>query len=278
MKTLIEVEALLAHLNHPDWFIFDCRFSLADETQGPRLFEQSHIPGAQYANLNRDLSAPAVPGETGRHPLPRRDDFVSTVQTWGVTPNAQIIAYDDMGGAFAARLWWMFRWLGHERVAVLNGGFAAWTERRCPVTDRTTSYPESNYRPGEPLTRTVSADDLENTDATIIDARDVARYRGENETIDRVAGHIPGAVSLPFADNLDESQRFKPVDELEKRFTAAGVTTKESSICYCGSGVTATHNILALVHCGYPEPALYPGSWSEWITDPDRPIELPDRS
>jgi len=273
MKTLIRADELYANLGREDWFIFDCRFSLANEQEGPGQFREAHVPGAQYANLNEDLSAPVVPGKTGRHPLPEREWFLEKVRSWGATNDAQVIVYDEMSGAFAARLWWMFRWLGHEAVAVLDGGFTQWRAMGYPVTDEVKTVPASDFRAGEPLTQWVSAKEVLDTDATLIDARDESRYRGEKETIDPVGGHIPGAISVPFANNLDWSQGFKSPEQLVERFRQAGVPEDGPSICYCGSGVTATHNILALVHAGYPEPALYPGSWSEWITDPDRPVE-----
>lgn len=273
MNTLISVPELAEALGADDLFIFDCRGSLTDEQEGRRQFESSHIPGAQYADLNRDLSGPVISGKTGRHPLPRREDFVTTVRRWGVTQNARVVGYDDVGGAFAARLWWMFRWLGHDNVVVLDGGFSAWQEQGCPVTDEMTQYPESNFKAGEPLTRIVSANEVANTRATVIDARGEQRYRGEVEPIDPVAGHIPGAICVPFANNLDESNRFKDASTLAAQFRDAGVPADGDSICYCGSGVSATHNILAMVHSGISEPALYAGSWSEWITDPERPVE-----
>lgn len=272
MQTLISVDELAAALGDKDLFIFDCRGSLSDTSEGRQLFDTSHIPGAQYADLNEDLSGPVIPGKTGRHPLPARDDFVATVRRWGVTQNARVVAYDDAGGAFASRLWWMFRWLGHPDVAVLDGGFSAWQAQGHPVTDEVIQRPTSDFNANEPLTRMVTADDVANTRLTIIDARGEERYRGEVEPIDPVAGHIPGAICVPFANNLDASGRFKDTASLAERFEEAGVPRDQESICYCGSGVSAAHNILAMVHSGFPEPALYPGSWSEWITDPNRPV------
>lgn len=273
MKTLIHVDELNAELGAEDLFVFDCRASLTDKLEGRRLFNEAHIPGAQYADLDQDLSGPVIAGKTGRHPLPPREDFLSTVRRWGVTQNARVLAYDDSSGAFAARLWWMFRWLGHADVAVLDGGFAAWKQHGYPVTDEVNSIPESGFVALEPLTRTVSADDVLNSQDPVIDARGEDRFRGDVEPVDPVAGHIPGAMCLPFSDNLNESGQFKDTTSLAGRFRNAGISNDERTICYCGSGVSATHNILALVHSGFAEPALYPGSWSEWITDPDRPVE-----
>lgn len=272
MQTLISADELAVALDDQDLFIFDCRGSLSDTSEGRQLFDASHIPGAQYADLNEDLSGPVIPGKTGRHPLPERDDFVATVSRWGVTQNGRVVAYDDAGGAFASRLWWMFRWLGHRDVAVLDGGFSTWQTRGNPVTDAVIHRPASNFNAKDPLTRMVTADDVANTRLTIIDARGEERYRGEVEPIDPVAGHIPGAICVPFANNLDTFGQFKDTASLAARFEEAGVPRDQESICYCGSGVSAAHNILAMVHSGYPEPALYPGSWSEWITDPNRPV------
>ncbi|MBD3646512.1 MAG: sulfurtransferase [Pseudomonadales bacterium] len=272
IKTIVSAEELHSHVNDPDWFVFDCRFSLADEELGRRQYAESHIPGAQYADLNKDLSDPVIPGKTGRHPLPERDRFLARVRQWGVTAGARVVAYDDAGGAFAARLWWLFRWLGHDRVAVLDGGLNAWQRAGFPLANDETQYEPSHFEAGEPLTLTVGADEIPDTDAIIIDARDEARYRGEAEPIDPVAGHIPAAICVPFAGNLTATGEFHTPDQLAKRFGDAGVSEDRRCICYCGSGVTAAHNILAMVHAGLPEPILYPGSWSEWITNPERPV------
>ncbi|MEX2490065.1 MAG: sulfurtransferase [Pseudomonadales bacterium] len=273
MKTLIDVDELHATLGADDLFVFDCRASLTDKEEGRRLFNEMHIPGAQYAHLDQDLSGSIIAGKTGRHPLPRQEDFLSTVRRWGVTQNAAVVAYDDASGAFAARLWWMFRWLGHDDVAVLDGGLAAWKQRGYPLTDEINEVQESAFEAREPLTRTVSAQDIPNSQVPLIDARSEDRFRGDVEPVDPVAGHIPGAICLPFSNNLNESNRFKDAAVLANRFRNAGISADQGTICYCGSGVSATHNILALVHSGFAEPALYPGSWSEWVTDPDRPVE-----
>lgn len=272
-NTIISIEKLYGALDDPDWFVFDCRFSLADEEEGRRKFVESHIPGAQYADLNRDLSAPVIPGKTGRHPLPGRNEFLETVRQWGVTPGAQVVAYDDAGGAFAARLWWLFRWLGHDKVAVLNGGIGAWTGAGYPLTAETRRVEPSRFEAGRPLTRTIEADEIAGAGAIIVDARAEERYRGDVEPMDPVAGHIPSAICLPFAGNLAATGEFKPPTQLAGRFSEAGLDRDRPCICYCGSGVTAAHNVLAMVHAGLPEPMLYAGSWSEWITDPDRPVE-----
>lgn len=272
MKTLITPEALNDILGSDSLFIFDCRFSLADSNAGQSAWRAGHIPGAQYINLNTDLSAPVVPGETGRHPLPTREAFARTLGRLGAGSQHRIVAYDDASGAFAARLWWMVRWLGHANVEVLDGGFRAWQAASLPVSAEVAAHAPGEFKIDAALTQSVTADEVPASGKLLLDARDGARFLGQSETIDPVAGHIPGAISAPFADNLTGAQRVRPADELRERFAALGVNTGDDTICYCGSGVTAALNILAMVHAGYEEPALYPGSWSEWITDPSRPI------
>ncbi|MEX0941569.1 MAG: sulfurtransferase [Pseudomonadales bacterium] len=272
MGTLISTDSLAQQLGDQSMRLLDCRFSLADETLGRQQFDAGHIPGAWYVNLNADLCAPVLPGKTGRHPLPARTRFAETLGRLGVGNDNLVVAYDDGPGAFAARLWWMLRWAGHNNVFVLDGGFKAWVDEGRGVS-REVNQPEPvqfNLHP--PLTRLVTASDLPNRHAVVLDARDPVRFRGEKDPIDPVAGHIPGARCATFTNNLDDSQHVKPVDELRQAYTRLGVGDGPT-ICYCGSGVTACHNILALVHAGFAEPALYPGSWSEWITVPARPIE-----
>lgn len=273
MNTLIDAAALHARLDDARLLVLDCRFSLADVSAGPAAYMTGHIPGARYVNLNEQLSAPVIPGKTGRHPLPTREAFAATLRALGARDTSSIVAYDDASGAFAARLWWMVRWLGHADVAVLDGGFRAWREAGYPVSAGTVDAVPGDFSIRPPLTRTVEAQALLHETRPMLDARDRARYLGQNETIDPVAGHIPGAISAPFTENLTADQRMKPVAELEARFNRLGLSPTDDTICYCGSGVTANMNILALVHAGFKEPALFPGSWSEWITDPGRPVE-----
>lgn len=289
MQTLVDVNDLRANLASPDWVLFDCRFSLADSEAGLKSYHLDHIPNAHYADLNDDLSAPVVAGKTGRHPLPDMHRWIEKVRSWGVEPDAQIVAYDASGGPFAARLWWLFRYGGHRRVAVLDGGWRAWMNRKYPVTpDLPERVHESTYDARPSLTRTVDTEDLfewvKGKGMRLLDAREAARYRGEEEPLDAVAGHIPGALCVPFGENLDKNGFFRPVDQLKARFDqylvgASGCRTDgcrtdhQRVVCYCGSGVTAAHNILAMVHAGLQEPILYGGSWSEWILDPQRPIE-----
>lgn len=276
--TLISAKELNDNLDHPDWVILDCRFSLGDTAKGRQDYLASHIPDAGYVHLDEDLSGPIISGETGRHPLPPVHKFIEKLRSWGIDRHTQVVAYDDMGGPFAARLWWMLKWLGHEYVAVLDGGFPAWTREGYPVTHALTTAKPSHYSPSLASNRAVSADSvlhsLTNPDSILVDARAEQRYAGLHEPIDPVAGHIPGAQSFPFKGNLNDDGSFKSKQELQVRFESLNTPSKNSQIiCYCGSGVTAAHNILAMVHAGLPFPLMYPGSWSEWITDSDRPIK-----
>ena len=251
--------------------IIDCRFSLMDAEVGANEYAAGHIPGAQYANLNHDLSSTIVPGETGRHPLPDRDVFIATVGKFGITNDHTVVAYDANNGAYAARLWWMMRWLGHSDVLVLDGGFDEWQAVGYETSQEVPAIASALFVASDSLVQTINADKLLDTSYIITDARDPARFKGEVEPIDPVAGHVPGAICLPFVENL-ENGVFKAPEQLKAQFAAAGLSTTEPTVCYCGSGVTACHNALAICIAGLPEPILYPGSWSEWITDPARPI------
>jgi len=278
--TLIDVATLRAHLDDPSWRIFDCRFSLADPKAGRSAYLAGHIPGALHADIDEHLSGPRVPGVTGRHPLPDRAAWIAQVEAWGISPDTQVVAYDDSGGAFAARLWWMLRWIGHAAVAVLDGGWRAWVDAGLPVTQALPPAPvpsRTDYARRAPLTRVVTADEVDGRRQLLLDARDRARFRGEVEPIDPVAGHIPSARCAPSSENLDERGFFKPTDELRRRFEAlVADAAGKDVVCYCGSGITAAHNILALRHAGFDEPALYAGSWSEWINDPSRGVATGD--
>jgi thiosulfate/3-mercaptopyruvate sulfurtransferase len=276
-KTLISTGQLAANLIDNDWVVVDCRFSLADTEKGRQAYQQAHIAGAVYAHLDEDLSGPIVPGKTSRHPLPDIKTFAKTVSNWGINNQTQVVAYDDMGGAIAARLWWMLRWLGHETVAVLDGGWPRWQREGRQVMAGVESNEARTFVPHLRAELVVNVDNLLTTrnDSAyrLFDCRSADRFRGENETIDPVAGHIPGAVSLPYADNMDTEKNFLPPEQLRTRFgNALGETPPEQAVFYCGSGVTAAHNILAMLHAGLGEARLYPGSWSEWITDPERPV------
>jgi thiosulfate/3-mercaptopyruvate sulfurtransferase len=271
--TVVDPILLHQHRDDDDWCIVDCRASLTDSAAGRNAYRASHIPRAVFADLAADLSNRVVPGVTGRHPLPDAPVLASTFGRWGITANTQVVAYDAGNSAYAGRLWWLLRWLGHAGVAVLDGGFEAWQAADLPVR-RGDEVRAATHFPTRPtLTRIVSTTDiLTRADRLrLLDARAAARYRGEVEPIDRVAGHIPNAVCAPFEGNLDTHNRFLPPEALRARF-AADVASQRDIVCYCGSGVTACHNILAFRRAGLAEPALYPGSFSEWIVDPARGV------
>ena len=274
--TLIDPISLSQKYAAPNWVIIDCRFGLGDKEQGRKDHQHSHIPGAIYVHLDEDLSGEIIPGTTGRHPLPPIKDCEERFSNWGIGADTQVIVYDYSHGGIAARLWWMLNWLGHEKVAVLNGGWTAWQAAGLPV-DNSISKPQAqtfiaNSQPDWVVdAETIS--DLDPQKTCLVDARAAQRYRGEKEPIDPIAGHIPGAVNYPFADNLDETGQWKSKEALRERF-APLLEGRDSSelIFYCGSGVTACHDLLALKHAGFGNARLFPGSWSGWITDASRPI------
>lgn len=270
-RTLIDAGTLAAYLDATDWRIVDCRFDLADPGAGREAWQAAHIPGAVYADLEKDLSGEPDPA-AGRHPLPARDDLVEFCNELGISNDSQVVAYDDKGGAFAARLWWLLRWLGHERVAVLDGGWPAWKDEGLPVSNAPVPPPRGSFVAHEALVATASAEeilaDLHHENLRLLDARSPERYSGEVEPIDAVAGHIPGAENRPFQDNLDAEGRFLSSKRLRERFEGP-----QDVVHYCGSGVTACHNLLAMEVAGLPSGRLYPGSWSGWISDETRPVE-----
>lgn len=275
--TLISTDVLAAHLGEPEWAVVDCRFSLADPALGRLRYLESHIAGAVYADLNQDLSAPVQPGRTGRHPLPDVQTFAATLGRLGIGPGVQVVVYDDAGGGMAARLWWMLRWVGHDAVAVLDGDWRAWQREGRPTSQGEETRPPRNFtahlREGWVATAEEVAARLGEPGLTLLDARAADRFRGENETLDPKAGHIPGARSAPYLENLDSQGYFLPPEALATRFASLiGETPVEEVVLYCGSGVTAAHNLLAMAHAGLPPARLYAGSWSDWITDPNRPI------
>ncbi|AOK61439.1 3-mercaptopyruvate sulfurtransferase [Burkholderia ubonensis] len=256
--------------------LFDCRFDLADTGAGEAAYAAGHIPGAQYLHLDRDLSGRKT-GTNGRHPLPTRDALVATLVDRGLKQGQQVVAYDAQGGSYAARLWWLLRWLGHDSVAVLDGGLQAWQAAGQPLTTETPHPSRGDFRAQAPLESTVDAQavlaNLTSHARVVIDARAADRYRGENETIDPVGGHIPGARNRFFKDNLAADGRFKTGHELRETFSALLAGTEPNlAILQCGSGVTACHNALAMEIAGLHGASLYPGSWSEWCADPSRPI------
>ena len=279
--TLIEPQQLAASLDDPDWAIIDCRFDLARPDWGAQDYASGHIPHALYAHLDRDLSGPRS-ARTGRHPLPQPETLAATFARFGIDERVQVIAYDQGTGAFAARLWWLLRWLGHRPAAVLNGGFAAWQQAGFAVTSQQESRPPRHFRAspderavvsGAEVAQLLGSGALRSGQRLLVDARSADRFAGENETLDPVAGHVPGASNHPFAANLDSQGRFLAPAQLRRSWeqTLRGVPPGEA-IAMCGSGVTACHNLLALEAAGLSGARLYAGSWSEWITDPAHPV------
>lgn len=269
--TLIEAAELQGLMGKDSLRLVDCRFSLADPAAGEAAFREGHLPGAGYAHLEKHLSGRVIAGRTGRHPLPDADELRRFAGSLGITPESQVIAYDE-GGPFAARFWWLLRWLGHEAVAVLNGGLPAWQEAGGELgtqpakTAAAPSYPV--LKPGVPA---VTTDELlQGENGQLLDAREGPRFRGEVEPIDPVAGHIPGALNQPFTEHFRAPGFYKTKAQI--RAGSNHLPHDEGLICYCGSGVTATVNILAMVHAGLPAPRLYAGSFSEWIADPKRAV------
>ena len=279
--TLIDTAGLARHLGDADWLCIDCRFDLARPDWGAQVFAAGHIPGALYAHLDHELSGPRT-ASSGRHPLPDPAVLAATFGRFGIDARVQVIAYDQGPGAYAARLWWLLRWLGHERVAVLDGGFAAWERAGLPVTREPGARPARRFEPlagPERVTSTAAlAAALERGDLArgaplLVDARSAERFAGEKETIDPVAGHIPGAHNHPNARNLDARGQFLPPAQLRRAWSATlRGRPPQAVVAMCGSGVTACHNLLALELAGLPGAQLYAGSWSEWIRDPARAV------
>lgn len=276
--TLVEPATLRDHLDDPDWILFDVRHDLARPKVGFEAWLDGHIPGALFLPVDEALSGTRT-GFNGRHPLPDERILSAILAGLGVGERTQVVACDGHGGMFAARLWWLLRWLGHEPVAVLDGGMPAWVASGGTLT---TEVPkprrQGSFRRRPSLVSVVSADEvfdgMETGEMTIVDARSPERFAGLNETIDPVAGHIPGAVNRFYRENLDEVERFKTAARLRSEFEAlfAGRSVEKSAM-QCGSGITACHNLLALEIAGLSGSALYAGSWSEWCSDPTRPVE-----
>lgn len=279
-RTLISAADLASLLRSPQPpVLLDLRFDLADPAAGERAYREGHLPGAHYVHLDRDLCSEKVDAQgrfRGRHPLPTREAFAREAGTLGIRPGRQVVAYDNTGGMYASRLWWMLRWIGHEEVAVLDGGIAAWTAAGGALdTDAPSRDTSAAPLPlGATTQPTVEAEELlaHLQEFTVLDARAPERYRGEVEPLDRVAGHIPGALNRFYQHNLQADGRFKPATELRAAFESLAATGKPL-VHHCGSGVTACHNLLAMAHAGLGASRLYPGSWSEWSADPARPVE-----
>ena len=274
--TLVSTDTLAAHLTNPDWLVVDCRFDLAQPAAGEGAYRAGHIPGARYAHLDRDLSSPITPA-SGRHPLPDPERFAATLSRWGVSAQTQVIAYDADNGTYASRLWWLLRWVGHRAVAVLDGGFKAWTAARLPTDTEIPARSATRFeaRPNRDLWVDAQQvqERVQQADWRLLDARAPERYAGKVEPFDTVAGHVPGARNHPFATNLTSEGRFGAPEELRRRYeqSQAGVAD-DHTIVMCGSGVTACHLLLALEVAGKHGARLYAGSWSEWIRDPRRGV------
>lgn len=271
-STIISTEDLARHLADPNWVVIDCRFTLTEPEAGRAAYALGHIPGARYAHLDEDLSG-SKNGRNGRHPLPEVQAFAQKLGAWGVDNRTQVVVYDDSFGAIAVRLWWMLRWLGHDAVALLDGGLPKWQREKRPFTADLPKIKTSVFVPQ------VRAEMLADTDAVaqgtslILDARAEMRFIGEIEPLDPVAGHVPGAKNVPFDDNLDMDGTLLSPEELRAQYADyLDGTAPDQVIHMCGSGVTACHNLLALEHAGLKGGKLYAGSWSEWIVDPSHPI------
>lgn len=282
LARLISADQLHARLHDPALLILDCRFALDAPHYGARSYAEGHIPGARFADLEQDLSAPVIKGVTGRHPLPEPAALVAKLRAWGVNDDSQIVLYDDAPGAFAARAWWLLAWLGkRDGVYLLDGGLKAWQAAGLALDAEPPAIRPGNFSGQPDHSLLLSAGELQqrlgDAELTLLDARALPRFKGEVEPLDPVAGHIPGAQCAVFTDNLDATGCFLPAAQLRARFDALrGTRPVESLVAYCGSGVTACHNLFAMSLAGYPLAPLYAGSWSEWITDPARPVATGD--
>lgn len=278
LAQLISTQDLQQRLQQEDLLLLDCRFALEDPAYGRRSYLEGHLPGAHFLDLEQDLSAPVIKGVTGRHPLPDPSALVERLRSCGLRQHSQVVLYDDGPGAFAARAWWLLVWLGkRDGLYLLDGGLKAWREAGLELTCAAPDNAPGDFcaEPDNSLVLTAEqlALRLGTADLTLLDARALPRFLGEVEPIDPVAGHIPGAQCAAFTDNLGADGRFLPADELRQRFDGLrGERPLENLVAYCGSGVTACHNLFAMSLAGYPLAPLYAGSWSEWITNPARPV------
>jgi thiosulfate/3-mercaptopyruvate sulfurtransferase len=275
-RTLVQAEDLAARLGDATLRVFDCRFDLARPEAGRRSYAEAHLPGAAFADLNRDLSGAVTPA-SGRHPLPDPEVFAAWLRAQGVATDSQVVAYDESNGMFAARLWWMLRWLGHEHVAVLDGGLRRWRVLGLPLTAEVPSRPAgtitATVRPQFTVDAAAVARAAADPAQRVLDARAPERYRGDVEPLDAVGGHVPGARNHPVAENVGEDGRFLPPERLRAKLAASlGESSPARTIAMCGSGVTACHVLLAMELAGLGGARLYPGSWSEWSRDASRPV------
>lgn len=275
-NTIVSAETLSQNLNNPDWVILDCRDSLQDKTWGYQSYLDGHIRNAHYCYLYEDFSSP-ITSRTGRHPPPKVDELIKKLGNWGIDKQTQVVVYDDMSGAFAARIWWQLRALGHLNVAVLDGGLKYWLDQNNALTTEivkpTLTEFTVDFNPDQLITSNQVVKNLTEKNFSLLDARAAPRYRGEEEPIDPIAGHIPDALNRDFTTNLDSKGLFLSADELRQQFEAIIEQAENQQLVHmCGSGVTACHNMLAMEIAGLSGSKLYLGSWSEWITDSSRPI------
>lgn len=278
--TLVTIEQLAQHINDPDWIVFDCRFTLTDPDSGYRAYLAGHIPGARYAHLDNDLSS-EITATSGRHPLPDPAELARKLGLWGVDNSKQVVVYDDSFGAMAGRMWWLLRWLGHDAVALLDGGTQRWSKLKLPLETGLPVITATNFEAHPAKEMWVDAECIEkalgNNECLLIDARSEERFSGEREPLDKVAGHIPGSINFPFEDNLDLDSTFMSAEDLRDTYLELLDGVDPTRVVHlCGSGVTACHSLIAMEHAGLKGARLYPGSWSEWITDPARPVETGD--
>lgn len=274
--TLVDTATLAAHLDDPHWIVVDCRFILTDPDAGRRSYAVGHIPGARYAHLDADLAGP-ITATSGRHPLPDPDTLARKLGAWGIGNDTQVVVYDDSFGSIAARLWWLLRWLGHEQVALLDGGIPKWKREGRAITDQVVTVTPTRFVPRVNDALRVDAAVVERIrtqpGSRLIDVRAEERFSGEREMLDRVAGHVPGARNVPFDDNLDNPGTYLAPETLRALYAdVLGDAAPADTVVMCGSGVTACHTLVALEHAGLSGAKLYVGSWSEWIRDPARPV------
>ena len=279
-STIVSAQELNAIIHDDNVRVFDCRFSLKDPQGGLNNYQAGHLPMAQFADMDTQLSS-AMTETSGRHPLPEADTFLAQLKAWGINNDTQVIAYDDISGAFAARLWWMMRWMGHDKVAVLNGGMQQWTEQGYELSQDKVEFAAGNFS-GTPNMdwlvdiETVQAE-LEANKITLIDARAPDRFTGNDKNTDPVPGHVPGAHNLPFGGNLTKDGRFETAEIINQRFLSIIQDQPLTNVVnMCGSGVTACHNLLAQAVAGMPPTKLFIGSWSQWIKDSSRPVDCVD--
>lgn len=278
--TIISAQQLAEIIHNDDVRVFDCRFALKDPQGGLKNYLAGHIPGAQFADMDTQLSSPMTE-TSGRHPLPAADTFLAQLRAWGVSNSTQLIAYDDISGAFAARLWWLMRWMGHTRVAVLDGGLQKWTESGQPLSQEEASYSKGDFSGRANLDWVIDINsvctELDADNITLIDARAADRFTGKDQKTDPVPGHVPGAINLPFGGNLTKQGVFEAPQVIRKRFESlVEAKSVDQVVNMCGSGVTACHNLLALEIAGFPPSKLFVGSWSQWIRDTSRPVAIGD--